>query len=60
MNPIEVIRKNNLFLKELNHILSKYGIQQEISLEDLSFGDYTVLARNREDLKLASTIINYI
>lgn len=60
MNSLEIIRKNNDFLKEINHILNKHGIQEEVSLKDLSFGNHTVLARDREDLKLAPAIINHI
>jgi len=60
MNSLEIIRKKNDFLKEINHILNKHGIQEEVSLKDLSFGNHTVLARDREDLKLAPAIINHI
>ncbi|MFK8933424.1 MULTISPECIES: hypothetical protein [Acinetobacter] len=44
----------------MNNILNKHRIQEKISQEDLSFGDNTILARDREDLKLALAIINHI
>lgn len=60
MNPLEMIKKMNKFIAEMNNILNKHGIQERISQEDLSFGDNTILARDRENLKLAPAIINHI
>ena len=42
MNPIEMIKKMNEFIEEINNILGKNGIQEKISLEDLSFGDFEI------------------
>lgn len=55
-----MIKKINGFIEEVNNILNKREIHEKISLEDLNFGDHTVLARNREDLILTSAIIGHI
>lgn len=46
MNPLEMIKKIDGFIEQVNNILNKHGIREKISLEDLSFGDHTILARN--------------
>ena len=60
MNPLEIIKQKSQFIQEINNILNKHGIQERISQEDLSFGDHTLLARNRENLQLTPALINYI
>lgn len=47
-------------LENMNNILTQNGIQEKISLEDLSFGDDTVHTRNREDLQLASALLTIV
>lgn len=47
-------------LENMNNILTQNGIQEKISLEDLSFGDDTVHTRNREDLQLTSALLTIV
>lgn len=60
MTPLEKIKMMNSMVKDINKILSKHGVDETISLSDITITDNTVSDIVKHDAKLSEAITNHL
>lgn len=60
MTPLEEIEKMNDLIKDINQILNKNGVREEISLSDITVTEKTVSDLVKSNAKLSDAITNFL
>ena len=58
--PLLHIKAINVLIQDINAVLSKYGINERITLSDVTITDKTVSDLVKPDAKLSNAITNYL